>query len=81
LICDLASGILFDMAFTYKKTVISVQFDRTNGGYEATDLMSDTSASTLLKEVRMMVSDKEVKNISEIVDKVSLITITQDRAK
>ena len=78
LICDIASGMLFDMAFAYKKPIISVQFDWTNGGYEAADLMSDTSASTLLKEVGMMISEKEVKNISKIVDKVSLITITQE---
>ena len=29
--------------------------------------MSDTSASTLLKEVGMMISEKEVKNITKII--------------
>ena len=78
LICDISSGMMYDMAFAYKKPVIGVEFDWRNGGYEAADLMNDTAAISLLKEIGTVISEKEVHNISTIVDGTSSLIISKE---
>jgi len=78
LISDITSGMLFDMAFVYKKPVVAIKFDWADGGYEASDLISDTAAIDLLKDVGDVVNVVEVKDISETVVKSSAKIITQE---
>lgn len=78
LICDITSGMLFDMAFVYKKPVVAIKFDWKDGGYESASLIKETAAIELLKEVGDVINSEDVKDISVIVDKAVSKTITQE---
>ena len=78
LICDITSGMLFDMAFVYKKPVVAIRFDWKDGGYESSSLLKETAAIDLLKDVGDVVNVEDVKDISAIVDESSSKTITQE---
>ena len=69
LICDITSGMLFDMAFAYKKPVVAINFEWADGGYEASDLNSETAAIALLKDVGEIVNVQDMKSISETISK------------
>ncbi len=78
LICDIASGMLYDMAFLYKKPVVAVKFDWKDGGYESSSLLKDIATIDLLKDIGDVVNVEILKDISAIVDKSSSKTITQE---
>ena len=78
LICDITSGMLFDMAFVYKKPVVAIRFDWEDGGYESSSLLKETVAVDLLKDVGDVVNVKDVKDISAIVEESSSKTITKE---
>ena len=78
LICDITSGMLFDMAFVYKKPVVAIRFDWEDGGYESSSLLKETVAIDLLKDVGDVVNIKDIKDISAIVEESSSKTITQE---
>jgi hypothetical protein len=78
LICDITSGMLYDMAFVYKKPAVAIKFEWKDGGYESSSLLKDIATIDLLKDVGDVVNVEDVKDISEIVDKTSSKTITQE---
>lgn len=78
LICDITSGMLFDMAFVYKKPVVAIRFDWKDGGYESSSLIKETAAIDLLKDVGDVVNVDDVKDISVIVDESASKTITKE---
>lgn len=78
LICDVTSGMLFDMAFIYRKPVIGLTFDWPNGGYEASDLPEETSAVKLLEEIGVKLNVKDVSSISEQVKAATELRITDE---
>jgi hypothetical protein len=78
LICDITSGMIFDMAFVYKKPVVAIRFDWKDGGYESSNLLKETAAIDLLKDVGDVINIEDVKDISAIVDKSSSKTITKE---
>ena len=78
LICDITSGMLFDMAFAYKKPVVAINFDWADGGYESSDLDSDTAAINLLKDIGEIVSVKDMEYISEIINNNSQKIISEE---
>lgn len=69
LICDITSGMLFDIAFAFKKPVVAINFEWADGGYESSDLVSDTAAINLLKDIGEVINVKDVKYISETINK------------
>lgn len=78
LICDITSGMLFDMAFAYKKPVIAINFEWANGGYEASDLNSDTAAINLLKDVGDIFDVEDISSISEAIDRSANKVINEE---
>jgi len=78
LICDITSGMLFDMAFVYKKPVVAIRFDWKDEGYESSSLLKDTAAIELLKDVGDVVNVEDIKDISAIVNESSSKTITRE---
>ena len=78
LICDITSGMLFDMAFMYRKPVVAIKFDWKDGGYESASLAKETAAVDLLKDVGDVATSGEISNISEIVENAASKTITMD---
>ncbi len=71
LICDITSGMVYDVVFIHKKPVIAFDFEWDNGGYEASDIINETSTKYLLEDVGKVVSVKDVSMICEIIKKVS----------
>jgi hypothetical protein len=78
LICDTTSGIIFDMAFVYRKPIIGIEYDWANGGYEASDLSYRTAAIDLLEDVGAIVDIGKIKDISDIVTAASQKNITKE---
>ncbi|GAB5552438.1 MAG: CDP-glycerol glycerophosphotransferase family protein [Saprospiraceae bacterium] len=78
LICDITSGMLFDMAFVYKKSVVAIAFDWKDGGYESRSLVNPTAAVDLLEDVGHLVHAEEVENISAIVEESLSKVVSQE---
>lgn len=78
LICDISSGMVFDMAFGYKKPVVAVSFDWKDGGYEASDLPNETAAVELLRDIGAVVDARSLEGISRIVNQVADKEITRE---
>ena len=78
LICDITSGMIYDMAFVYKKPVVAIDFDWADGGYESSDLIKDPDAVDLLKDIGDVVHAQDVTNISKTVDDAASKTITRE---
>jgi|TARA_B110000285_G_C15142505_1_gene631929 hypothetical protein len=78
LICDISSGMVFDMAFVYKKPVVAVEFDWADGGYESSDLQNKSAAIELLKDVGGFINPSEIKEISKVVDEASKKLVSQE---
>lgn len=76
MICDLTSGMLFDMAFLYKKPVIAINFDWRDGGYESSTLKTKNSAIKLINDVGKIINVDEIKDIKKILVNVSQKKIT-----
>lgn len=77
LVCDITSGMVFDMAFAYKKPVVAISFDWKNGGYESSDLIKQTASIDLLQDIGAVVDAQSVEKISQTVDLVAGNKITQ----
>jgi len=77
LVCDITSGMVFDIAFAYKKPVVAISFDWKDGGYEASDLERQTAAIDLLQDVGAVVDARAVEKISQTVDLISKKKISQ----
>lgn len=78
LICDITSGMLFDMAFVYRKPIVAIKFNWNDGGYESSSLIKETAAIDLLKDVGEVVNSEDVKDISSIVEKAASKMITEN---
>jgi len=78
LICDISSGMTFDMAFVYKKPVVAIRFDWKDGGYESSNLDQETAVIGLLKAVGDVVNLEDIKDISSIIDKCSSREVTKE---
>ena len=78
LICDITSGMVFDVAFVYRKPIVGIEFNWADGGYEASELPNDSAAIDLLNDIGAVVTTSELKDISDIVNTASTKTITQE---
>jgi len=78
MICDITSGMVYDMALAYKKPVVAIQSDWKNGGYESSNIPGPTTAIKLLKEVGAIVPAEKIGDIASIVDIVSSKKVTEE---
>lgn len=78
LISDITSGTLFDAAFLYKIPVIGFEFDWADGGYEASDLVNDTAARSLLNDIGIILKVENIKDISNNINSLYDREITQE---
>ncbi|GAA4322437.1 hypothetical protein [Flaviaesturariibacter amylovorans] len=78
LICDITSGMVYDMAFMHRKPVVAVEFDWADGGYEASDLARATSARDLLQDIGGIVHATNIEAVSETVNLAAKKTVTQE---
>lgn len=70
LICDISSGMLYDMILVYQKPVISVDFDWKDGGYESSNLLNQISSISFLNDFGGFIKVDEIENISSIIKNV-----------
>jgi len=77
LICDITSGMLFDMAFAYRKPVVAINFKWKNGGYEAISLQRETAALDLVRDLGIVVDPSDCEKIVDAV-KVASAKVAAD---
>jgi hypothetical protein len=78
LISDITSGTLFDAAFLYKIPVIGFEFDWADGGYEASDLLTDTAARLLINDIGIILNVQNIEEISDNINSLFDREITQE---
>ncbi len=78
LICDISSGIIFDAAFIYKKSIIAIDFKWDDGGYESSDLENKASTNYLLEDIGKVIYPNDYKNINSIIKEIKRKEITED---
>jgi hypothetical protein len=78
LICDITSGMLYDMAFTHNKPVLGINFKWNDGGYESSSLEHENSALQFLKDIGEVLHISEVHNLAKIVKRISANKISKN---
>ena len=78
LICDITSGMVFDVALAHEKPVVAVAFDWRDGGYEASDLPRDTAAVAFLDEAGAIIRAADVGQVADAVEVASRKRVTPE---
>ena len=65
LICDVTSGMAFDMALIYNKPVVGIKFSWEDWGYESSDLISNNYAEEFLNNIGSVIPYNDIININK----------------
>jgi hypothetical protein len=78
-ICDITSGIVYDSIFLFKKPVLAIKFNWSDGGYESSDITKLNGAENLLKDFGNVVATDEFENISKVIDLLDMVEIDNEK--
>ena len=65
LICDVTSGMAFDMALIYNKPVVGLKISWEDWGYESSDLISNNYAEEFLNNIGSVIPYNDIININK----------------